>query len=190
MYCIKDGYISREGALQDCENEQRMKDEWQNEVYACAWELAWERGYQSVLDLGTGSGFKLMKYFSSFETLGVELPANVDFLARTYPNRRWSEFCRGPMEQFDLVICADAIEHVDNPDTIIGFIQAAEPKVVVLSTPDRALLRCGQDGPPANTKHVREWTFAEFENYVSHYFKIEQHFHSNKKQATQCVVCA
>src|ERR1700678_251220 len=190
MYCIKPNYVSREDAQQGFENEQRSKDEWQNEVYACAREIALERGFKSVLDLGTGGGFKLLKYFAEFETLGVDLPENVKFLREKYRNRKWESFFAGPGTAFDLVICADAIEHVDNPDTIIGYIKIAEPKAVVISTPDRALLPSGKDGPPFNPAHVREWTFEEFENYISQYFNIERHFYSNKKQWTQCVVCS
>jgi hypothetical protein len=43
-------------------------------------------------------------------------------------------------------------------------------------------------GPPGNGSHVREWTFQEFNDFVSQWFKVEEHLITNKGQATQTII--
>src|SRR6187200_254103 len=57
-YCIKDGYTSR--LNNRFFDDTPLTDEWQNEVYAKARQLANDHDLQTVLDIGTGSGFKLL----------------------------------------------------------------------------------------------------------------------------------
>jgi hypothetical protein len=103
---------------------------------------------------------------------------------------------------YDLLICADVIEHVKNPDALLDFIKRAKPKTVVISTPDRDVLVelfykwyletdpawTGFNGPPFNQCHLREWSFVEFENYISLHLEIETHFHCPREMACQCIV--
>ena len=65
-------------------------DRFQDEVYHRAQEFLKEKDLCNVLDVGCGSGFKLMKYFSDQETLGLELPHTLDFLKQKYPHRQWA----------------------------------------------------------------------------------------------------
>jgi hypothetical protein len=147
-----------------------------------------------VLDIGTGRAFKLMKYFRDRETLGLDLPPTVEWLQSPdgYPDRKWA-FCglnsKAPIG-YSLVICADVIEHVRNPNMLCGFIKRCKPVVAVISTPDRDLLKhevC-QTGPPFNGCHVREWNFAEFGMYMRDHFNVLMHWHPNIGQACQAVI--
>jgi 2-polyprenyl-3-methyl-5-hydroxy-6-metoxy-1,4-benzoquinol methylase len=92
----------------------------------------------------------------------------------------------------DLVICADVIEHVKNPDELIHFIIKMDPEHIVISTPDRDLLHeklgRSQTGPPGNTHHIREWSFDEFENYISRNFNIIRH-EKIRKEYGQVIYC-
>src|ERR1051326_8529161 len=115
-YCIKDGYRTRR--WNRFFDDTALRDEWQDEVYAKAKELADQQDLKSVLDLGTGSGFKLLKYFGDRQTLGIDLPKTVRWLNRTYPDRQWSDRFE-PHFGFDLVVCADMIEHVPDPDRVL-----------------------------------------------------------------------
>jgi hypothetical protein len=184
-YCIKAGYQPR--LKNRYFDDTQRKDEWQKEVYESARTLADERGYESVLDIGTGSAFKLLKYFCSNRTLGMDLPPTVRWLRRTYPTRSWTDKFE-PQTGFELVICADVIEHVPDPDQVLHLIEQCRPEVAVLSTPDRALLARGQDGPPGNKAHVREWAYEEFAHYISRRFRVLDHFISNVQQSTQVIV--
>lgn len=184
-YCIKDGYKPR--LRNRFFDDTPLKDEWQKEVYEKARAVADLHRLRSILDIGTGSGFKLLKHFADKETVGIDLPRTVAWLKQTYPHRNWSDSLE-PGACFDLVICADVIEHVVDPDQILDLIQRCNPQFSVISTPDRSLLTRGHDGPPGNKAHVREWTFDEFALYIERRLKIVEHFISNREQRTQVVI--
>lgn len=191
-YCIPDNYVIRQ-AVQDFEGEAKMEDSWQNEVYLIARRLADEHHYQNVIDIGCGSGFKLLKHLGHLNTIGIDLPPAVEQLQIKYSDRKWvnTQFAGFlDFSKFQLVICSDVIEHVDDPDALCDFIKHIKPRHMVISTPDRALLTHLQPelGPPRNTCHVREWSFVEFGEYMRSHFTVDEHFYSNKSQFTQCVV--
>lgn len=178
------------------DSEIIITDGYQDEVYLEGYKILQEQSFRSVIDLGTGRAFKLMKYFRDVNTLGLDLPPTVDWLTSQegYPDRDWSYIPlidQGPLE-YELLICADVIEHVVDPDLLCDFIRRCEPKFAVISTPDRDLLKYrGRDnGPPYNECHVREWSFEEFGLYMEDNFpgKIVKHWYPNKAQVCQGVV--
>jgi hypothetical protein len=88
------------------------------------------------------------------------VPKTLEFLRQTYPNRRWtfgplSDRSRPPA---DLVICADVIEHVLNPEQLMTFLVSVSRNWLVLSTPDRrreySLVSRFQLGPLKFTNEV------------------------------------
>jgi SAM-dependent methyltransferase len=182
-YCMPDDYTARkENVFFD---DTPFADEWQDEVYAYARRLARRHRLKSVLDLGTGSGFKLMKHFPNLKTLGIDEPPTVEYLRKKYPKRGW-EGIGEPRPGYELLICADVIEHLPDPDVIIDYIRACAPRMIVFSTPDRSLLdRRFFGGPPENESHCREWTKGEFANYLGKNFAILEHFISHPVHATQ-----
>jgi len=175
MYCIREDYIIR--GKNDFLDTSGRSDEYQNDVYVYAKKITESHDVKTISDVGCGSAYKLLKYFKSFEFNGYDLEPTVTLLKERFPENDWiiSDFNSTP-KQSDLVICADVIEHVDDPDELIGFIMKMNPKHVVLSTPDRDLLyyKLGRSivGPPANKHHIREWTFDEFREYIGRYFNI------------------
>ncbi len=176
-YCIKDGYTIR--PENDFSDEKGRTDECQDDVYSAACELAKTNGFESVLDIGTGGGFKLLKYFREKRTLGIDLEPNIEWVRTEYPDREWSTVPltgKAP-EGFDLIIAADVIEHLLDPDELLDFIAACKPKAIVISTPNRDNLQgMFADGPPKNLSHVREWTGPEFREYLSRWFEIDTHW--------------
>ena len=105
-----------------------------------------------------------------------------------YPNKSWTDTFE-PIQNMDVIIASDVIEHIGNPDELLDLIDVSKPKLIVLSTPNRDLLQKGQDGPPKNTAHFREWSFDEFNRYVGNRFNIIEHVITNEKQGTQTIVC-
>jgi len=189
-YFIHDGYYPREATVlfDDTSND----DQWQMEVYKFAREVCDKYGFKVICDVGCGSGYKLVNYFKEFTTIGIDLPATCDFLRKRWPDRCWIDANHEVVQsqQIDLVIASDVIEHVLNPDELLRYIKQLRPRYVVISTPDRNLLRAGtHDGPPKNPAHVREWSFAEFHAYIAQWFHIEEHFISCAAQGTQCLLC-
>lgn len=192
-YEIFPGYNSRvkAGHFDDTGNT----DGWQREVYEAAAALMAREGLRRVYDVGCGSGFKLIKYLGEYETVGFDMPQTVEFLRRTYPDRDWRS---APLSDLgiprsDLVICADVIEHVPDPDALLGFIDGAAHDWIILSTPERNFLYHPGSryryGPPANPTHMREWSADELWRYVSRFFDVVHHEITNARQATQMIVC-
>lgn len=186
-YCIKSDYISRldnEPTL-----ERNQKDQCQNEVYEAAHNLSVVNKLNSVLDVGTGSGFKLMKYFSDYKTLGLDLPVHMGLLNKNYPDRAWKVHpLNEPITGYDLVICSDVVEHMVDPNELMEFLASCQSKFLVISTPDRNKLPF-PSGPPRSTCHCREWTGPEFKNYVSRWFKIIEQVLPKPGFSTQYIVC-
>jgi len=192
-YGIRFPYFARRSEVFNDTTEKT--DEWQLEVYLRAAALMREHGLRSVVDLGCGSGYKLLKYLGGWETTGIEVPRMVDWLREHHPDRRWltSDLTDGASRECGLLLCVDVLEHLLDPDAMLDFIDAVRADWIVLSTPDRSLLygrrQRGWWGPPHNPGHVREWSFREFGAYVGSRFVILEHLVTNRAQATQMIVC-
>lgn len=118
-----------------------LQDECQREIYEFAYKITCKRGAHTICDFGCGSGYKLMQHFKHGRTVGIEIPPALDYLRATYPNRQWmqSDFSTLPTFPIDLFIASDGIEHLSNPDLLIEYIRKVNPRLIVLSTPDRDL---------------------------------------------------
>ena len=196
-YCIYDGYRSRKEFV-TCEQAGHT-DQFQDEVYASARKICSEKQYKTVLDIGCGSAYKLVKYFRDKKFVGLDLEPNLSFIREKYPlyDFRESDFSRPPQESFDLIICSDVIEHLLEPDDLLKFISQINFKHLVISTPERNAIQSLQksfgwdvsdNGPPHNLMHVREWSFQELNEYLSKWFKIESQFMTPKQVECQVVV--
>lgn len=191
-YCIKRGYTARTTALHF--DDTGATDEGQKEVYIAASCIMRMHDLERVLDVGCGSGFKLIKYMGHYETAGVDVPSTYGFLIENYPDKIWysTKSFDYTTAHPDIVVCADAIEHVANPDRLLDCIKSIrELKFVVFSTPERDMCRGRYHyGPPGNPTHYREWNAQEFHDYISQHFSILSHQISSIKQSTQMIVCA
>jgi len=192
-YCMRKDYIARTEYSHF--NDQGFEDAWQLEVYLHALGLMKKYKLEKIIDVGCGSGYKLMTYLGEYETVGIELAENMDFLRKKYSNRKFltSDFNSGEDFYTDVVICSDVIEHLLDPDELINFLKSMTFKYLVISTPDRHMLYGRMDplqvGPPKNKAHVREWGFGEFKKYISSYFDIVEHKISNMEQSSQMIIC-
>lgn len=196
-FFIKDGYISRDSYHHH--DDRGFTDGSQKEIYELGLEIAKKYDLLSIVDIGCGSAYKLMKYFQEFDTVGYEIEPTLSYLNEQFPNRKWinSELSSYPdVSSVDLIICADVVEHLVNPDDLLNFIDRFDFQYLLISTPDRDLLLQVQDnnpqsqsGPPINSAHVREWNFEEFEQYVSRWFNPVLHDHSEREYWGQFIIC-
>lgn len=178
-------------------DDTQLTDESQLPVYLRALGLMKKHGLSTVLDVGCGSAYKLVTYLGEYDTVGLETAHTVAFLKEKYPDRKWevSNF-RQRQRGADVVICADVIEHLANPDELLDFLKALSFRFLVLSTPARDVRahwwkKSRLLGPPKHPYHVREWTLREFADYVAgHGFDIVSHEVAHVKQRTQMMVCA
>ena len=178
-----DGSESGSGEVFDVERIRRLV------------ELMKEHDLSSIVDIGCGSAYKLLKYLGDYDTIGIEMPQTYEWLYENFPDRKWlvSDFAMQEKLSSDLIICADVIEHLVDPDELIDFIKGISFRYLILSTPDRNLVyhpsERGFLGPPRNPSHQREWTFDEFHEYISMHFDIIEHEVTNAAQWTQMIVC-
>jgi len=201
-YYIKDGYVHRNSYqyFDDTHNT----DNYQNEIYEYAYQLAEKKEYKKILDVGCGSAFKLIKYFEKYNLTGVDEQPTINFLNKKYKDYtsrgyKWlnlDSFYNSYQDENDLILSVDVIEHILNPNILLEKLQRLKFKKLIISTPDRDLLSKlyvypnnydTQAGPPHNKAHIREWNKEEFIRYISDYFKIEEHLCLYKWN--QFVVC-
>ena len=165
----------RQAAPQQHDNRP-YEDQWQREVYARAKTIALSNGFLDIVDFGCGSGFKLMKYFRSFRTIGIEIDPALSFLREKYAGRDWRDGSSYDASCFEgqLTVCADVLEHLEAPCDLLETMRRSSCSVFVFSTPVLEILAARGhsplEGPPTNGCHVREWTTAEFEILIAEVF--------------------
>jgi 2-polyprenyl-3-methyl-5-hydroxy-6-metoxy-1,4-benzoquinol methylase len=114
---------------------------WQEEVYDYARAVADTAGSRVIADIGCGSAWKLVQNFGDLTTLGFDLEPTLSFLRKAYPTRAWLESRLDDAfwpPQVDLVVAADVIEHIPNPDEFIRTLRRFCAQYYVISTPDRS----------------------------------------------------
>jgi len=201
-YGIMDNYKIRENPGHH--DDRSLTDQAQDEVYRFAKDFLNNNKFNNVIDIGCGSGFKLIKYFNDNNTIGIETEPCLSQLKASYPNKIWIENGE-PEESFssftydtDLIICVDVIEHIKDPDQLIKYINSFNYKYLIISTPDRKILRdkfpdiygeSSWNGPPKNGSHVREWAFDEFCGYLKSNFSQVKGHHCEKQIECMFFVC-
>ena len=185
-FCIKENYISRDSYHHH--DDRGQEDGYQDKVYETAYEICLKNSFRKVVDIGCGSGFKLIKYFKDCDFVGIEIEPTLSWLKENYPQHTWKSttFSQEWEESCDVIICADVIEHLVNPDELVNFIKRSGFKYAVISTPERDAIQRYQrgytwSGPPDNMAHVREWDFQEFREYMSQHFEVVDQFMSQNK---------
>jgi SAM-dependent methyltransferase len=173
-YCIKPEYFPRNKYIQF--DARYSSDRYQDGVYQRIKNFVVDQNLYKIIDVGCGSGYKLLKYFGEYDTLGLEMSSTYKFLREKYPFRKWeiSDFNNPPKQEFDIVISIDVIEHLIDLDELITFLQAIKCDYIVLSTPDRKKLSLFSHFRPTNIHHIREWSQLEFCEYVSSCFTIRR----------------
>jgi len=169
-----------------------MSGVYQKHVYAWAARIVGERNVTRFLDVGCGPATKLARHIAPLgcSITGIDQPKAIEIARKQCPD---AVFVADDLEQpgfvtasprgapheppFHLVICADVIEHLLDPDPLLAMLRrAVTPKrspdeggrkgLVLLSTPDRDRVR-GRDCRSADKpEHVREWSASEFLAYL------------------------
>lgn len=174
-FSLRPGYQARSVPVpyHDSLEDSRI---YQVPVYKHAATLVAQMKLLSVLDLGCGLGSKLIDYVAPFcsDITGVDMERSILECRRMHKQGTWiigdlenPEFQLG--RTFDLIISADVVEHLINPDSLLTLARNSSHKATrfIISTPERDLRRGKHDmGPPHNPAHVREWNASEFEAYL------------------------
>lgn len=136
---------------------------------------------QSVLDVGCGEGFTLERLHK--QKIGSRL-VGIDFLdlaikignkERSYLDLKVGNIYDIPFKdnEFDLVICSEVLEHIDDPEKGLSELKRVAKKFVVLSVPNepwfmganfmrgKNLSRLGND-----IEHINHWSTNAFQKFV------------------------
>lgn len=181
---IREDYISRDSAstIENVpgdywdEGRKRAAGLFQFDVYTHAKKILLNspKGKRRVLDLGCGYP---VKSYSLLYPLAEELVVSdqetlSEVINKDFPSLNFIpsnlEEPRVINNKFDLIICADVIEHLINPDKCLEFIRSnlQTDGIAIISTPERIALRGNQCLTSPKPEHVREWSFDEFAKYI------------------------
>ncbi len=179
---------SRSGSVYWNQNRVAAAQSYQFPVYRYAASLVRKHGFKSILDIGCGVGVKLAllhREKSDARIVGVDQPSAVDYCKKHLPFGEWySDDFENPRLDLDvnadLVIAADVIEHLVNPNCLLDYARRRMKSdgLLLLSTPDRDRLWGQGMMRSPNPSHVREWAALEFRSYLqSRGFLMLKHFH-------------
>ena len=70
-------------------NDSAYSDEGQREVYEFAYKFMKENNYNKIIDVGCGSGYKLVNILGEFNTIGIETEPCYSLLKKKYPLKKW-----------------------------------------------------------------------------------------------------
>lgn len=144
-------------------------------VYKYSKKLIKRENLKSVIDIGCGNAEKLIKiiYPICKNISVIDESRIIDVLEKKY---KFINFYRDDLndpklnikDKFDLIICADVIEHIENPSVLLNYIKnlAHKNTLIIISTPERDILRGYTNKQSPNKTHIREWNKNEFYNYL------------------------
>lgn len=193
-YFIKEGYNSR--SSQDVQHWKAGGKFWTKErvmmngffqyhVYEYARDIIRGHKIRSVLDIGCGAGKKLMTLIHPIcmEVTGVDMEEAIEYCRNAYTGGRFIvDDLENPKRPdhgpYGLLICSDVIEHMNDPDILLDYIKkmSTGESYILISTPERDVLRGKDCMGSEKPEHVREWNQDELRSYLSNegFIVIEQ----------------
>jgi 2-polyprenyl-3-methyl-5-hydroxy-6-metoxy-1,4-benzoquinol methylase len=147
---------------------------------------------ESILDVGCGEGFTLERLRKA--KIGKQLEG-VDYLdlaiklgKKEHPQltlKKGSIYdLKYKANSFDVVICSEVLEHVDDPEKGFEELVRVSKKYVVLSVPNEPFFMLGNLLRGKNIsrfgndiEHINHWTFWQFEKFVGKKLKVKKALH-------------
>jgi SAM-dependent methyltransferase len=145
-----------EGGMIEAEHEARYR-----------WAAALASG-RTVLDAGCGVGWgsAVLSEAGAERVVGIDVNPEALASARERTGDRAATFVQGDLQElpfadgsFDLIVCFEAIEHVQDPERALDAIRRvlAPGGLLVISSPNRGVY------PSCNPHHVREYASDELD---------------------------
>jgi SAM-dependent methyltransferase len=159
---------------------------YQYHVYNEAQKIFLANNCTSLIDLGSGPGTKAKLFFSEIcnNVYLADQPSVANVVREVYPDANFIPLnlerdSISNSRKYDMIICSDVIEHLEDPDKLISQIKnlMTTSSIGVLSTPDRVFRRGKNSLKSPNDQHVREWSKDELKAYLEfHGLTIINHF--------------
>jgi SAM-dependent methyltransferase len=119
---------------------------------------------QTVVDVGCGSGEGLKLLAAKAQrAVGIDLDER---LMRRDLDIRITDISQLPDNSFDVVVCIDVIEHVEDDEAFVKQLARVARRLLFVSTPNYAVHR------NLHPYHVREYTPYEFKRLFSSYGRV------------------
>ena len=143
--------------------------------------------FENVLDIGCGEGILLhhiQDHLVGKNVLAIDIdPIEIETAQKNIPFVKLGVASVYDLpfsdSEFDLVICCEVLEHLQNPDHALQEIWRVTTKYCILSVPNEPIWRIlnvcrgAYVADFGNTPgHVNHWSSRSFRQYISDYFQI------------------
>lgn len=148
-------------------------------IHRYLFALQYTRG-KKVLDLACGEGYgSALIARSACEVIGMDICADTIHRARGLYSHPNLVFTIGSMESiplqdtFDVIICFEAIEHIENHDLLCKEVKRLlkQEGIFILSTPNKWVY--SENGKTNNPYHLKELDLNELQALLAHYFSYQ-----------------
>lgn len=152
-----------------------------NNFYSSLVSLAKSLNPTTILDAGCGEGFtmnKLSKSGVGKKIEGVEYSKEAITLGKKiFPNLIFKEGSAYELpykdNSFDLVVCTEVLEHLDQPAKVLSEVLRTSRKYVLISVPNEPFFMLGNFMRGKNLSrlgndpgHINHWTIATFLSFL------------------------
>ncbi len=157
-------------------NEARIAAaaDYQYDAYRLAAGIVSLHSLGALLDVGCGPPRKLAELMPSGLRIHlIDQPSTRPIATRLLPEATFTDADLENItldlgESFGLIVCADVIEHLLDPDPCLAFMRRhlTPGGLLLLTTPERDVLRGPTCDHCPHPMHVREWNRSEFRAFL------------------------
>ena len=150
-------------------------------------ELFGKTKANNVLDVGCGEGFTIQYLYDHYPQIdfqGIDLSQKTIAIAKE--NNPYAKFSVGsiteipyPDSSFDLVICSEVLEHLENPEKALIELIRVSRRYLLLTVPNEPWFRISSfltgkylTAWGNHPEHIQNWSKKSFLNFVQKYNKI------------------